>query len=91
MSGGAFVENVSTKPDAMDMDKTTTTFDLRYGMAVEFWVSQHWQISMSALNTIFRTERVSEEQGPATETVTTTSTFGAIYDPVISAMVHLYY
>jgi hypothetical protein len=89
--GGLFVENVATKPDTDDMDTSTTRFEARYGMAVEFWVSQHWQISMSALNTIFRTERVSEEQGPSTETVTTTSTFGAIYDPVISAMVHLYY
>lgn len=89
--GGLFVENVSTKPDGDNMDTSTTRFEARYGMAVEFWISQHWQISMSALNTIFRTERVAEEQGPATETVTTTSTFGAIYDPVISAMVHLYY
>lgn len=89
--GGAFVENIATKPDAMNMDTTTTRFEARYGLAVELWLSQHWQISMSALNTVFRTERVSEEMGAGTETVTTTSTFGAIYDPVISAMVHLYY
>jgi hypothetical protein len=89
--GGAFIENVSAKPEMDNADTATTRFEARYGMAVEFWVSQHWQISMSALNTIFRTERVSQEMGPATETVTTTSSFGAIYDPVISAMVHLYY
>ncbi|MBA3503294.1 MAG: hypothetical protein M4D80_10255 [Myxococcota bacterium] len=89
--GGAFVENVSTQPEGDNMDTATTRFEARYGMAVEFWVSQHWQISMSALNTVFRTERVSQEMGASTETVTTTSTFGAIYDPVISAMVHLYY
>jgi hypothetical protein len=89
--GGLFVENISTKPDAMDMDTATTRFEARYGMAVEFWISQHWQISMSALNTVFRTERVSEEMGAGTETVTTATTFGAIYDPVISAMIHLYY
>jgi hypothetical protein len=89
--GGAFVQNVSTKPDAMNMDKSTTTFDLRYGMAVEFWVSQHWQVSMNALNSIFNLRKVSEQMGTGTETVTTTQTLGAIYDPVISAMVHLYY
>ena len=89
--GGAFVENVATSPDAMNMDTTTTRFEARYGLAVEFWISQHWQISMSALNTVFRTERVAEEMGAGTETVTTTSTFGAIYDPIISAMVHLYF
>ena len=89
--GGAFLENISTQPEADDMDTATTRFEARYGMAVEFWISQHWQVSMAALNTIFRTERVSQEDGPSTETVTTTTTFGAIYDPVISAMVHLYY
>jgi hypothetical protein len=75
----------------MDMDKSTTTFAARYGVAVELWVTQHWQISMSALNTIFSLRKVSEQMGIGTETVTTTQTFGAIYDPVISAMVHLYY
>lgn len=89
--GGAFIENVATKPEMDESDTTSTRFEARYGMAVEFWVSQHWQISMSALNTIFRTDRVAQEMGASTETVTTTSTFGAIYDPVISAMVHLYY
>lgn len=89
--GGAFVENVSTKPDAMDMDRSTTTFEVRYGMAIEFWISQHWQISMNALNTIFSLRKVSEQMGTGTETVTTTQTVGAIYDPVIAAMVHLYY
>jgi hypothetical protein len=88
---GTFLEHISTQPDGMDMDTATTRFEARYGLSVEFWISQHWQISMSALNTVFRTERISEEQGPNTETVTTTTSFGAIYDPVISAMVHLYY
>ena len=89
--GGAFIENIATKPELDNTDTTTTRFEARYGLAVEFWVSQHWQISMSALNTVFRTERIAEEMGAATETVTTSSTFGAIYDPIISAMVHLYY
>ena len=89
--GGAFLENISTEPPGMDMNTSTTRIEARYGLAVEYWISQHWQISMSALNTVFRTERVSEEMGPSTETVTTTTSFGAIYDPVISAMVHLYY
>jgi hypothetical protein len=89
--GGAFLENISTQPEADNMDTSTTRIEGRYGMAIEFWISQHWQVSMAALNTIFRTERVSQEDGPSTETVTTTTTFGAIYDPVISAMVHLYY
>lgn len=89
--GGAFIENISTQPDAMDQDTSTTRIEARYGLAVEFWISQHWQISMSALNTILRTERISQEMGAGTETVTTTTTLGAIYDPVISAMVHLYY
>ncbi|HLL22386.1 MAG TPA: hypothetical protein VK427_09660 [Kofleriaceae bacterium] len=89
--GGLFVENISTMPDAENMDRSLTTFEARYGIAVEYWLSRHWQISMSALNTVFRTQRASEEMGPGTETVVTQTSFGAIYDPVISAMVHLYY
>jgi len=89
--GGAFLENIATSPDAMDMDTSTTRLEARYGVAVEFWISQHWQLSMSALNGIFRMERVSQQMGAGTETVTTATTLGAIYDPAVSAMVHLYY
>jgi hypothetical protein len=89
--GGLFVENVSTVPDADDMDTTVTRFEARYGLAVEFWISSHWHISMNALNTIFTVEKTSEEMGPGSETVTTRTTFGAIYDPAISAMLHLYF
>ncbi len=89
--GGAFVRNVADSPPTDNMDKTQTDFSLVYGLACEFWISPHWNLSMTALNTIVSVDKVSQEMGPGTETVTTTSTFGAIYDPVVSAMIHLYY
>ena len=89
--GGAFIESISEVPDEDDRDRATTNFRADYGLAVEFWISQHWQISMSALNTVFRMQRVAQEMGPGTETVTTNTLFGAIYEPVITAMNHLYY
>ena len=89
--GGASVQNVTEKPDADNIDSASTTIDVNYGLAVEFWISRHWQISMSALNTIVSMERESQEMGIGTETVTTNTLFGAIYRPSIAAMVHLYY
>ena len=89
--GGAFIENINEVPDEDDRDIATTNIRADYGIAVEFWISQHWQVSMSALNTIFRTTRVAREMGPGTETVNTDTLFGAIYEPVITAMIHLYY
>ncbi|HET9483866.1 MAG TPA: hypothetical protein VFO79_07905 [Xanthomonadales bacterium] len=89
--GGAFIENISEVPEEDDRNRSTTNFRADYGLAVEFWISQHWQISMSALNTVFRMQRVAQEMGPGTETVNTDTLFGAIYEPVITAMIHLYY
>jgi len=90
--GGAFVSNESHSPPmSMSMDDTTTDFSLVYGLACEFWISSHWSISLNALNQLVTVHKVSQEMGPGTETVTTTTTFGAIYDPTISALVHLYY
>ena len=90
--GGAFVSNETHSPPmSMNQDTTTTDFSLVYGLACEFWISQHWQISLNALNELVNVHKVDEQMGTGTETVTTTSTYGAIYDPTVSALLHLYY
>jgi hypothetical protein len=89
--GGLDVSRVSTRPEDPDMDLTITTFNVSYGVAVGTWINRHWQVSLSALNPVLTNTRRDEHMGPGTSTVTTTRTFGVIFDPSVSVMVHLYH
>ena len=89
--GGLSVNQANTKPDAPDMDVSVTTFSATYGFAVTAWINPHWQISFSALNPIVTSVKRDEEMGPGTSTVTTDQTFGVIFDPKVTVMVHLYH
>jgi hypothetical protein len=89
--GGLSVNQANTKPDAPDMDLSVTTFSATYGFAVTAWINRHWQISFSALNPIVTSVKRDEEMGPGTSTVITDQTFGVIFDPRVTIMVHLYH
>jgi hypothetical protein len=73
------------------MDLTITTVTATYGFAVGTWINSHWQVSLSAQNPIVTNARREEQMGPGTSTVTTTRTFGLIFQPSVALMVHLYH
>ena len=89
--GGLNLDKASTRPNMSDMDVTITTVTATYGLAVTSWINRHWQISLSALNPMVTSIRRDEEMGPGTLTVTTDQTFGLIFDPRVTVMVHLYH
>jgi hypothetical protein len=95
--GGAGFATTTFNPDGADNDTSATAFTVSYGLGVGFWVSPHWQISMSALNPVFvYTKTKVENPGapptiPPTETETSSNTLAVIFDPTILAMVHLHF
>ncbi|MDQ3365979.1 MAG: hypothetical protein M3680_11180 [Myxococcota bacterium] len=89
---GAFaVRNVSSEPEADNMDRTATVVAASYGLAVTSWITSHWQVSLSALNPVFATVKTSQEMGPGAEVVNTQTKFGLVWDPSVIFMVHLYH
>lgn len=89
--GALAVETQNEEPDAPDSDTTTTGFSAAYGLAVTSWISSHWQLSLSAINPIVSTVKVDQELGPGTSTVTTSTSYGLVWDPSVFLMVHLYH
>ncbi|MGN6110554.1 MAG: hypothetical protein ACTHU0_35965 [Kofleriaceae bacterium] len=89
--GGLGFNSASTKPDAADMDVTVSTITATYGVAVTTWINRHWQISVTGLNPLFSNAKREEELGPGTKTVTSTNTFGLVFDPNVFVMAHLYH
>ncbi len=56
------------------------------------WAASPTSASLSATNPLLTYSKTRAEQPPpiSIETKTSTTSFGAIFDPTISAMIHLY-
>jgi hypothetical protein len=86
------VDRLSQDPnDDQPDDKTEiTTVTAGYGLAVGFWAMSNLQISLSATNPLVSYVHQRDENGFEFVTVTNTTTFGLIFDPTVTLMVHLY-
>ena len=72
--------------------KTTNTFALSWGVGIGYWLSQHWNLSMSVTNPLIEYTQVKQGLGVQGMTSTTgTTTVGVIFVPQVVAMIHLYY
>jgi hypothetical protein len=91
--GAVNLDNLKTDPSDQNTDDQTsiTTATVSYGLAVTSWITPHWQISLSALNPVVSLTKNRQEMGPMNVVVNTTTTIGAIFDPTVELMVHLYY
>ncbi len=88
----ANVDRVNVDPSDQNPDDNTTTssVSLGYGLAVGLWITQNLQVSLSATNALVNYVHEREEMGFDFVQVTNTTTFGLIFDPTVTLMVHLY-
>jgi hypothetical protein len=88
--GSLALDRASTSPEEPNMDVTVSSFSANYGLAVAAWITRHWQISLTAMNPLLATTK-RDADNDVGNTVTTTTTFGLIFDPNVALMVHLYH
>lgn len=89
---GFAVDRVSQDPSDQQSDdvRTTTATSFSYGVAVGLWITKNLQLSLQTTNSLVTYVHGREEQGPGFVTVTNQTTFGLIFDPNVTFMVHLY-
>ncbi len=81
----------SDNPDGADNTTKTTAIGLGWGIGITYWYSRHWCLSFSAGNPLVTFTQVAREQpAPLMETKTSTTAFGAIFDPTVAIMIHLF-
>jgi len=89
--GALDLNSAKDNPEGDDNSTRFTTFALGYGLAVNVWLWQHLNVSMSAGNSLFTIVKTRQENGiPDDVTVDTTTTFALIFDPTVLFMAHLY-
>jgi hypothetical protein len=89
--GGAGLSIVSDFPDGADNDIRTTTISASWGLGLGFWITRHWQVSLSALNPILAYTKRTVQTGPDTENESSSTTIAATFDPNVILMAHLYW
>ncbi len=91
--GAVNINRLSEDPnDQFSDDETeTTTVTVNYGLAVGFWVLNNLELNLSATNPIVSYNHLREVTGPEFITVTDTTSFGLIWNPSVTFMIHLYY
>ena len=81
----------STDPSGDANTRTKTTFTLGYGLALDYWINPHWDLSMTASNPFLSTTKDSQQNGIGARDISTSETsFAAVFDPTLSVMIHLY-
>ena len=70
--------------------KTTTTFDLGWGIGIGYWFSPHCQFSASATNPLLTYTGVKTEVDQTNSNKNSSTTFAVQFDPEVLVMFHLY-
>ncbi len=89
--GSLGLTNRTDNPDGADNNAKTTAIGLGWGVGITYWCSRYWTLSMSAGNPLVSFAKTTREQpAPVDESSTTSTSIGAIFDPTVGIMIHLY-
>ena len=89
--GSAGINSAKDDPMGDNNNTTTTRLSLGWGLGIDYWVTHHWQLSMTASNPFVDSTRVEMETGATTpNTAHTITTLGLVFNPTIALMIHLY-
>lgn len=87
--GGAGFGVQKTNPDGGNNDTTVTTLFATWGLGLEYWPKSRWGLSATALNPFISLNKTKQDGSP--DQTTTNLSIGAIWDPTIFAMLHMYF
>ena len=88
--GRASISRQTVDPDGDDNSRTITTLGLDYGGAIAYWITPHWNLSLTATNPLVSYVRTRQEMGVNPVTTNKSTTIGLVFDPQVVLMVHLY-
>lgn len=89
--GTAGFLNQKTNPDGDFNATTVTSFQLGYGVGVAYWISRHWNFSLSVTNPLVEYRQTKNQGGgPDMTQKASETTLGIVFVPSVFMMIHLY-
>ena len=90
LGGAAFTFNTNN-PDGDDNDTTQFGVTMSWGLAVEYWFGRQFTMSLNALNPVATLTKTTTEQAFGDDQSTTNWAVGAVFDPTVMMMLHLFW
>jgi hypothetical protein len=88
--GTAGFSNTKTNPEGDYNTRTVNSFGIGYGVGIAYWLSRHWNFSMSVTNPIISYDTTKQQTAPGMSTESGDTTLGLIFVPSVFMMIHLY-
>lgn len=89
LASAGFTNN-KTNPEGDFNTTTTNTFGIGWGVGIGYWLSRHWQLSMSVTNPLVQYASTKQQVAQGISNTNSETTIGVIFTPQVSAMIHLY-
>jgi hypothetical protein len=89
--GGFTFDYLKVNPEGTDNNQTDSVLALVYGLSVNYWIKGRWALSFTAANPVIVRTSSTDEQVGGNDTTTTSTSIGAVFDPTVTLMVHLFY
>ena len=71
---------------------STTTVGVGWGIGLEWFLRPHWSLSFDALNPLFSIAKTSTDRPLLlSDSSRTVTTYGAVFDPTVRLMAHLFF
>jgi hypothetical protein len=88
--GGVALDITKQDPMGDNNSRTTTDVGLFWGIGVGTWITPHWQFSFDIENPLISYASTNQETGAGTSTTNSTTNIGAVFNPNVVMMIHLY-
>ena len=89
--GSASLDYINEDPSGDDNNASLLGISVGWGLGIDWWVSQRWAVSLSAINPLFTYRNQVNDTGPGSSTTTSTTEFGAVFNPAVVLMAHLFF
>ena len=91
---GLSYTSTTTDPDGADnaTKVSSTSLGIGWGIGIEWFLRPHWSLSFDALNPLFSIASTTTDRPMMlSDTTRTTTTYGAVFDPTVRLMGHLFF
>ena len=88
--GSIGLDVVKDDPSGDNNTKTTTSVGIGWGIGIGYWLSPHFQLSMSATNSILDITSTKQDTSATTSTKDSVTNFSLQFSPTMTVMLHLY-
>lgn len=88
--GRAAISTLTVDPEGDNNKRTIIALGLDYGVALAYWLTPHWNLSLTAANPLVSYTHTRQEFGAGSAMVNKSTTIGVVFDPQVALMIHLY-